>query len=173
MEKIKELLKTPLISSILLFILGAILFTNPGNIVKFVTYAFGGLFLLLGFIKLATYLGDKKKDIINNNNLIYAITMFALGIIVILCSSIIEQVIRIIMGGYILYNGIIRLTSSLKSDMWKGNVVISIIIILVGLYIILVSNLVFSGIGLVIMIYSLLEIILFITNNKEKNVIIK
>ena len=178
-EKVTNFVKTPLITSILLFILGAILFTNPQNIVMIVTYGFGGLFILSGFIRLANYLGDKKKEIANNNDLIYALVLMVLGIVIILCTSMIELLLRIIMGGFILYNGILRMISALKmrefeGSIWKGSLIVAIIMILVGLYIILKSNLVFSGIGLFIMVYSVLEIVSSImTYNNDKLVIKK
>ena len=178
-EKVTNFIKTPLIMAILLFILGAILFTNPQNIVMIVTYCFGGLFILSGFIRLANYLGDKKKEIANNNDLIYALVLMVLGIVIILCTSMIELLLRIIMGGFILYNGILRMISALKmrefeGSIWKGSLIVAIIIILVGLYIILKSNLVFSGIGLFIMVYSVLEIVSSImTYNNDKLVIKK
>lgn len=176
-EKLINLLKTPLITSILLFVLGAILFTNPENIIRITTYIVGGIFILLGFIRLANYLGNKKKGIINNNDLIYSIVIMTCGIIIILCTDMIELALRIIMGGFILYNGIVRLGTSLKikeiqGSTWKGHLIISIIIIGIGLYIILKSNLVFSGIGLFIMFYSGLEIALCIINNNEKKAVI-
>lgn len=176
-EKIVNLIKTPLITAILLFILGAILFTNPQNIVMIVTYGFGSLFLLTGFIKLINYIGDKKKGISNNSDLIMSVVIMTLGIIIIVCTSMIELLIRIIMGGFILYNGILRMISSLKmkeiSGIWKYNLIVAIIIILVGLYIILKSNLVFSGIGLFIMIYASLEIISTIMSSNTNKIIIK
>lgn len=176
-EKIVNLIKTPLITAILLFILGAILFTNPQNIVMIVTYGFGSLFLLTGFIKLINYIGDKKKGIPNNSDLIMSVVIMTLGIIIIVCTSMIELLIRIIMGGFILYNGILRMISSLKmkeiSGIWKYNLIVAIIIILVGLYIILKSNLVFSGIGLFIMIYASLEIISTIMSSNTNKIIIK
>lgn len=132
-----------------------------------------------GFIRLANYLGDKKKEIANNNDLIYALVLMVLGIVIILCTSMIELLLRIIMGGFILYNGILRMISALKmrefeGSIWKGSLIVAIIIILVGLYIILKSNLVFSGIGLFIMVYSVLEIVSSImTYNNDKLVIKK
>jgi len=176
-EKILNFIKTPLIMSILLFILGAILFTNPENIVMIVTYGFGGLFLLLGLIRLIHYWGSKKRGVPNNSDLVYSVVMIILGFIVILCTSMIELVIRIIMGGFILYNGVMRMITSLKikdnkNSLWKGNLIISILMIGIGLYVILQSNLVFSMIGLFIMFYSGLEIVLsIITYNNEKIVI--
>lgn len=177
-EKIINFIKTPLIMSILLFILGAILFTNPENIVMIVTYGFGGLFILLGFIRLANYLGDKKKGIPNNNDLVYSVVMMLLGIIIVVCTSMIELVLRFIMGGFILYNGVLRLITALKlkdntNSIWKGHLIVAILMIIVGLYIILKSNLVFSGIGLFIMIYSGLEIVLSIMTYNNEKIIVK
>ncbi|MEG0826719.1 MAG: DUF308 domain-containing protein [Clostridia bacterium] len=171
-EKTINFLKTPLVISVLLFILGAILFTNPENLVKFVTYGFGGLFILTGFIKLANYLGARKKDCAKTNDLIYAIVSMTCGVVIIICTSIIEQTLRIIMGGFILYNGIMRLITALKlkdsrGSIWKGHLIVSIVIMLVGLYVILKSNLIFSAIGLFIMVYSALEIVLCIMSSKS------
>lgn len=177
-EKIEKLIKTPLIMSIIMLILGAILFTNPENIVMIVTYGFGGLFILVGVIKFINYVGDKKKGIDNNANLISAVVMIILGLIIILCTSMIELILRIVIGGFILYNGIIRVIDSLKlkdsvGSMWKGHMIVAIIMIIVGLYVILRSNLVFSTIGLFIMAYSLMEIILSIMSYKTNQIIIK
>lgn len=46
-EKVTNFIKTPLIMAILLFILGAILFTNPQNIVMIVTLGFGGFIYIV------------------------------------------------------------------------------------------------------------------------------
>lgn len=177
-EKIVNFIKTPLITSILLFILGAILFTNPQNIVMFVTYGFGGLFILSGLIKMISYFGDKKKGLQKNSDLVYFVLALIIGIIIIICTSMIELFLRIIMGGFILYNGILRIISALKmkeeiGNIWKNSLIIAIIMISVGLYIILKSNLVFSGIGLYIMVYSALEIILVVMNYNNDKLIIK
>ena len=177
-EKIINFIKTPLIMSILLFILGSILFTNPKNIIAIVTYGFGGLFILLGFIRLANYLGDKKKGVPNNSDLVYSVIMMLLGIIIIVCTSMIELVLRFIMGGFILYNGVLRLITALRikdtiKSMWKGHLIVAILMISVGLYIILKSNLVFSGIGLFIMLYSGLEIVLSVMTYNNEKIIIK
>ncbi|MDD3187619.1 MAG: DUF308 domain-containing protein [Bacilli bacterium] len=176
-DKITEILKTPLITSILLFIFGAILFINPADIIKTVTIILGGILILIGFIRLANYLGDKKKGIYHNSDLNYAIIIMTCGIIIIMCTDIIEFSLRLIMGGLILYNGINRLKLSMQlkdinAGTWQGHLIISILIIIIGLYIILKSNLIFSGIGLFMMFYAGLEIALYFMNNKKDKVII-
>ena len=153
--------------SILFFILGAILFTNPNGVVKFITYIFGGIFLFAGIYKLFIYYRSKKKNIAHNGDMIYGVVAIIIGIVLMVSTSAIETVIRFVMGAWILYTGITKLTFSLqlknnKIDAYKVTFVVAIIMIFFGLYIILKTNLVFSAIGLCIMIYSALEIIQYI-----------
>ena len=153
--------------SILFFIIGAILFTNPGGVVKFITYIFGGMFLLVGIYKLFIYYRSKKKNIPQTGDMIYGVVAFIIGIVLMLCTSMIETVIRFVMGAWILYAGIMKVTFSLqlkvnKVEAYKTTLIVGIIMILFGLYIILKTNLVFSAIGLCIMFYSALEIIQYI-----------
>lgn len=156
-----------LLSAILFLIIGAVLFFNPGGIVKFISYIIGSLLMICGIIKLLDYFRiSKKLNIQNNTSLISGIILVIIGIISIICAGVIESAIRFIIGGWILYSGILRLIPALKSNNIPS-IVTSGIMIFCGLYIILKSNLVFSIIGLFIMIYAIMEIIGFIFNNKR------
>ena len=42
--------KVTILTSLLFLMLGIILFQNPGGVVKFITYIFGGIFLFIGMI---------------------------------------------------------------------------------------------------------------------------
>lgn len=153
--------------SILFFILGAVLFTNPGGVVEFVTYLFGGLFLLVGLYKLFLYYRGKKKNTVNNGDLIYGVAAVLVGIIIMVSTSAIETVIRFVMGAWILYTGVTKVTFSLqlktnKIDSYKPTLIVGLLMILFGLYIVLKTNLVFKALGLCIMIYSALEIIQYV-----------
>ena len=73
------------------------------------------------------------------------------------CNSIIEQIIRFVLGGFIVYTGITNLILSfnlkkLNSNNWLSLLTIGIIMIICGLYIILVSNLILSTIGIIVII---------------------
>ena len=91
------------------------------------------------------------------------------------CNGIIEFVIRLIMGGFILANGLNKLIVAVNSkdtnDKWQGLLAVAIILIIVGLYVILKSNIVFSSIGIALIIYSSIDLICYIMYPKNKDII--
>ena len=165
--------KSSIIMSIILLIVGICLFINPAEMVKFITYIIGVIFVIFGTIKLYDYY--KQKDTISNMQLTIGIAAIVIGIITMFCNGIIEFAIRLVMGGYILANGINKLIVALNSktynDKWVGLVIIAGLLIIGGLYIILKSNIVLSTIGLVLIIYSAIDIISYIMYPKNKNII--
>ena len=158
---IKSKKDTNLFTSILFLVVGILLFSNPGGVVKFITYIVGILFIIMGIGKIVSYYQMIRKLNVNNtSDFILGIVAVILGIIIIFCSSAIEFVIRLVMGGWILYSGVVKLIYSLnlrdlKVDSWLYVLIVSIIMIICGLYVIVKSNLVFSTIGLILIIYSI------------------
>lgn len=165
--------KSSILMSIILLIIGIFLFINPAEMVKFITYIIGVAFVVFGAIKLYDYY--KNKDTIPNIQLTIGITAIVIGIITMFCNGVIEFAIRLVMGGYILANGINKLIVALNSknynDKWIGLVVVASLLIIGGLYIILKSNIVLSTIGLVLVIYSTIDIISYIMYPKNKDII--
>ena len=98
-------------------------------------------------------------------------------------SNAIIITLRIIMGSFIVYSGVLRLISFLKlrkysKGIFKWTLLISILMIVCGLYILLNPNLIIKTIALFIIIYSVIEIIGFICysqvekpNNNDKVII--
>ena len=105
--------KSSIITSILFLILGICLFINPTEMVKSITYIIGVIFVVYGSIKLYNYY--KFKESISNIQLTLGITTIVLGIIIMFCNGIIEFTIRLVMGGFILANGINKLIVALNS----------------------------------------------------------
>ena len=165
--------KSSIIISIIALVIGILLFTNPNEMMKFITYIIGLIFVVIGSIKLYNYY--KQKDTISNIQLTAGITLIVIGIIIMFCNHIIEFLIRIIMGGFILANGlnklIIALNTKQYNNKWIGLLTIAIILILGGLYIILKSNVIISTIGLIITIFSSIDIISYIMYPKNQNII--
>ena len=152
-----KIMKQPsnLISSLLFLIVGLILFLNPNGIVAFISYIFGIIMITIGVVKIIEAV--KAKDDINHDSVLtFGIICVVIGFILIICSSIIELVFRIFIGAWIL-------------KIWISLLVVSIILILIGLYVILKSNLVFSSIGLVLIIYSIISLIGCIMTLSQKN----
>ena len=164
--------KNSIFGSILFLLFGIVLFTNPGGILKFVSYITGGIMALIGLANILSYKKLLKKlNIEDTSKLISGIILIALGLIVIVFSSLIETTIRLVFGAWIIYSGILKLIASLniKNDknMFYINLAISILMIVVGFYV-AYTHLAYKMIGLFIMIYSILDITSFVLHKKEK-----
>ena len=165
-----------LIFSIIFFILGAVIFTKPETIILFTSYVFGGIFIIVGIFKcIKNYLDIKKDNNISSKEMVIGIILVIIGLVLILLAGVIEALIRLIIGGWILFSGINRLINSLqlpkKNNVFIPYLILSLLIIGAGLYTILESNLAFKTIGIVLMIYSVIEIIGYILgkNNVYQN----
>ena len=161
-----------LIYSIIFFILGAIIFTKPEVIILFISYVIGGIFTIIGLFKcIKNYLDIKKDNSISSKEMIAGILLIIIGLVFISLAGVIEALVRLVIGGWILFTGINRLINSLtiktKNRKFIVRLVISLLLIGVGLYTILESNLAFKTIGLVLMVYSFLEILGYIFNKKD------
>ena len=161
-----------LIYSIIFFILGAIIFTKPEVIILFISYVIGGIFTIIGLFKcIKNYLDIKKDNSISSKEMITGILLIVIGLVFISLAGVIEALVRLVIGGWILFTGINRLINSLtikiKNKKFIVRLVISLLLIGVGLYTILESNLAFKTIGLVLMVYSFLEILGYIFNKKD------
>ena len=165
-----------LISSIVFFILGAIMFTNPSAVVLFVSYVIGGLIIILGLFKcVKNYLDFKKDNTTSSTGMVSGIVLIVIGLVFIFLANVIEALVRIVIGGWILFSGINRLINALYLEK-KGSkfwVLLSLSILLIagGLYTILESNLAFKAIGIVLMIYAFVEIFGYIFNKREISVV--
>lgn len=159
--------------TIALFVLGLFMFLYPNDIVKFITYIIGVMFVVFGSLKLYSYY--KLKESIGNFELTLGICSIIIGIIIMFCNGIIEAIIRFIMGGYILATGlnkiIVALNSRSSNDKWIGLLVIGSLLVIGGLYIVLKSNIILSTIGLFMMIYSAFDIVSYLLYPKNRDVI--
>lgn len=162
-----------IISAILFLILGIILILYPNSVVKFITYILGAIVIILGLSKLLSYF-KTKKEFNNTNELALAIVLIVIGIITMFLSSVIEFVVRLIIGGWLLYNGILKLILTFKVKelgikTWYIPLISSIIMLVCGLYTIIVANMLNMAGGIVLVVYSIAEIVQYIAVPKSKN----
>ena len=165
-----------LISSIVFFILGAVMFTKPDAVVLFVSYVIGSLIIILGIFKcFKNYLDVKRDNTTSSNNMILGIVLIVIGLVFIFLVIVIEALVRLVIGGWILFSGINRLINALslpkKNSRFAVLLILSLLLIGGGLYTILEANLAFQAIGVVLMIYAFLEIFGYIFNKKDINIV--
>ena len=171
--KIKSYNKqSTLIEAIILFIIGAVFYSKPDQIVKVVSIGLGITLTLFALVELIIYFYNLQYSINDKNKLATGIPVLITGIIFIFFANIVELFIRYIVGGGILLIGIIRLLSALsfkpKRKSFFSILITSLIIISLGIYTIVVKNFPIAFTGLIIMIYSGIEIIEYIIFNNIK-----
>ena len=161
-----------LVNSVLFLIIGIILFANPNGIISFISYIIGIVVIIIGIVKILNAIKNKEIPSYDYNLTIGTICT-VIGVILIFCGPIIELIFRFFIGGWILLSGINKLVLALNlkniSNNWISVLVISILLIIIGLYVILKSNLVFTSIGLIMIIYSTISIIGYFMTPKKKN----
>lgn len=170
--------KMPLITGILFTIVGIIVFFNPYIVVKFISYFFGGLLIAIGGYKTVNYyVQDKNLGVVNQNEIAFGITAIVLGLLFIFLAGTIEFLIRFIIGGWLVVAGISKLSNTFyttdRTSKFYALIIIGFIYIGIGLYIILVSNLALSIIGLFMAIYGIIDLTSFFVYKDMKKDISK
>lgn len=166
--------KISLVSGLVFFILGIIIFLNPELLVKTISYGLGCLLILIGIYKVVNYyIQDKRLGIVNRNEIAFGITAIILGIVFIFLADAIELLLRFIVGGWLVIAGLNKIVSTFytteRNSKYYSLLVVGIILICIGLYIILISNLALSIIGLFMMLYGITD---FISYFVYKNTIV-
>ena len=166
-----------LLFAILFLIVGSLLFANPNMVIAAISYTVGTLLILVGIYScIKNYYNTKQNSNTPITELTFGIVMIIIGIIFLLLANTIGKALQYVFGAWMLFSGINRLINSLQGDKSSKNFIVQLIVssllILGGLYTILRSNLAFELVGLVMIIYAVLEIVGFITN-RNNNIVVK
>ncbi len=159
-----------LVSAILFFILGAIMFTNPDTMVVVISRILGGILILFGLYScIKNYILVRQNTQVSAIPMVAGISCMAIGSVFFFAAGFVEAMVRFVIGGWILLSGIVRFANAMQIDKKNNSkflslLIISLLLILAGLYTILEANLAFQTIGIVLMIYAGLEIFGWLTN---------
>lgn len=153
-----------ILTSLVILAVGVLMICNPDVVTSIVGYVIGGVFVVLGFYKVINYFVSKGKYDFYNYDLVYGILAIVLGIIVMLCMNSITSLLRIMIGIWILYSGLLRLTFSFKLkkfyvDSWVFSLVASILMIVAGLFVTLYQGTILVALGFVMVFCSIMDII--------------
>lgn len=164
--------QSSLLSSILFFILGAILFTSADKLLNIISVIIGTLFATAATISLIIYFIQARNKNAKVGNLTFGIVSLIFAIIFIFFSNIVEQAIRFVVGGWILLTGIIRLINVLsmpkKDKKFLQLLVVAAALIFIGIYTIVVELFGLDIIGIIMMVYAGIEIVGYILYSKDK-----
>ncbi len=155
---------TDVLVSIVFAIIGIFMIVKTDSAVKIISYVLGAIFIAMGVVRVIDYFASKGKYDFYNYDLVYGIIAIVIGLVTIFCSGLIESMFRIIIACWIIYSGLIRLSLSFKLhtaqiSMWNISLILSIIMILGGIYILFQSGALVVTIGVIMLVYSIIDLI--------------
>lgn len=164
-----------ILEAVVIAILGLILILNPEGTVKAISIILGLIFIIAGLIKIAQYFMAKGKYDLYNHELIYGLMAIVIGIVTMVYSNTIGSIFRIIIGVWIIYSSLMRLSlafklKNLKSNAWGYSLILALIMLACGLYVTINSGAVMVIIGAMMITYAVIDIIedvIFMRNVKE------
>ncbi len=163
--------KSSLISSIIVFIMGGILFTNPDIFITTISKIIGLTLLLISIVYMIITFTKKKTIRFPIIRISSIVILLLLAILFLFFSETVEKAIRIIVGFWILFSGIEKLINALKITVKNKSfislVIVSIILIAIGIYTIVIGDIVISTIGIILMLYSFIDIVGYIFYAKD------
>lgn len=149
--------------SICLFIIGLCIFLWADKVTNTFSFVIGGVLLGYSIINGITYFKNKETNTIL---ILSTVLLLVMGLVLILRPSIISEIISFVVGIYILLSSISNLNIVLNnkhSKKYHLNLILSIIGIILGVLCILgkilVPNLMLRYLGLMLMIYSIIDIL--------------
>lgn len=152
-----------LVYALLFLVFGILLLTRATDIIELGSKVLGSVFVIIGIIKCIVYIYMKGKlSEYSLSELIIGLLIISCGILFILYSSALNFAIRIIVGIWALFAGINRiiLAISIKNIDRHGFTMFlstAFVMLIIGAF--LISGLFDQLIGLLIIIYSITEIV--------------
>ena len=152
---------TDIIIAILFILLGIMLIASPEVITAMISIILGIICILIGILKMCDYLAKGKSD-----NYLLAISIVAIitGIIVMFFVFVIFSIFRILIAIWIIYSGIMNLQTAIvwkdyKSKLWIITLILSIVMVIAGIYMLVNQGAVLQMVGVIILAYGIVDVI--------------
>ena len=166
---------TDIVISLIFVFLGVLLIAKPNETVGAISIILGVIFIAMGVLKLVEYYTSETKE---DYLLTIALIAVIFGIIVIFASDAILALFRIILGIWIIAAGIMDFQTAIvwkqvKSPYWTATVLFSILMMFAGIIILVNKDILLTTMGVITVIYAVLDIIDRIIFMKKINNYIK
>ena len=165
-----------IITSIILAVLGILLIVATEATIISISYIIGGILILLGFFGLVDYIRKIDTETKTSVDLVYGIVTVILGVLIVMNPKAIASIINYVLGIIIVISSAVKLNYAIQlkgnnNSLWKSTIIFSLITTICGLILIFKP---FTGaivatkiIGVIVLIYAILNIISTFTIRKE------
>lgn len=155
-----------LIYSLLFLAFGIVLLTSTEDLISIGSKIIGGIIIIAGVVKVLLYVYKKGKlGDYSIYELLLGLLLMGLGLLLVLVSSTLSFAIRTIIGLWIVFSGINRVIFSISVKTYDSKgfwIYFSTSILMILLGILIISGVLDQIIGLLIIIYSIMEIVDYI-----------
>ena len=150
-----------IVISIIFIFLGGLFALKPEQTLGAISIILGITIVAFGVLKLIEYYSSETKD---DYLLTLSLVLVIFGVIVIFASDSIIAFFRVLLGLWILVDGIMDLETALawkdtKSPYWLTSLVLSIFMMFAGLIILVNQNIVLTAMGIIIIVYGIFDIV--------------
>lgn len=164
--KVKKMSITSVIFSLLFIFTGIFLLLKPETAINIVCYVLGVILVLWGVVSIIQFFSDKNSTSYLSLSFIFGAFVFIFGIIILIKPTIIASIVPLLLGVWMVINGVTKLSYSLSIYKTSKNIlsiVGSILIVVFGVTLIFNP---FEGakgltqiIGIALIVYSILDLI--------------
>ena len=163
--RVKKMSIVSIIFSIIFIAIGIFVLLKPETAINIICYVLGVLLILWGVVSMIQFFSDKTSESYLSISFIFGAFMFIFGLIILIKPEIIASIIPLLLGIWMLINGVTKLSYSLTINKLSNatvSIVGSIFIIILG--VLLIFN-PFAGakslvqiIGISFIVYSVIDL---------------
>ena len=129
-----------IIESLSLIILGILFIVLQDTMVQVLAYIVGAFFIVKGSFQIINYFMEKGQNDFLNNNLLAGVVSVLIGIAALVIGEDIAHVFRVVIGIIIIYESLVRINTatklaSAKVDVWKYILIISLVMLVLGIFV--------------------------------------
>lgn len=152
---------TDIVISLIFVVLGVLLVSKPDATVGAISIILGILFIALGVLKVIEYYTTEPKE---DWLLTISLVSVIFGVVILFASDSVLAFFRVILGIWIIVTGVMDLQTimvwkQVKSPYWTTSLILTILMILAGIIILINQQIVLTAVGILIMIYGIMDII--------------
>ncbi len=152
---------TDIVISTIFVLFGILLITKPDETVGAISVILGVVFIAMGVLKLIEYYTSEIRE---DYLLTIALVAVIFGVVILFASNAILSLFRVILGIWIIATGIMDLQTILawkqvKSPYWSISLALGILMTLAGIIILINQNIIYTTIGIIVVVYAILDII--------------
>lgn len=155
---------TSILTSVVFAIIGLIMIYYPESTIMFISTIIGIFFIVVGIIKIINYFIARGNSTLFSNDIAWGLIAIILGLVTMVYSGTIESILRIMIGIWIIYSGFTRFNLSFRlkninSKLWAFVLILSIIMVVGGVYVTFYPGALIVTLGVIILIYSIIDLV--------------